>query len=688
MKEYKTEKLRNIALVSHGGAGKTSLAEAMLFHTGAVNRMGKTDEGNSISDYEEEEIRRKQSLSTSILPVEFQDHKINVLDTPGFMDFVGEPISALWVCEGAVLLVDSVAGVEVGTEVMWDTCEEFGLPRCLVITKMDRDNANFKRTLASVRSLSGDVTFIPVQLPWGEKGAFKGVIDLFKMVARPGEGKSEEAIPDDLADASEEARTALVEAAAEGDDSLLEKYLEGEELSADEVTSGFRQAVWSKTFVPVFVSAGTAGIGALPILEAIVQLFPSPADAPPRLAQSKGKEIEIESVDSGPLAAYVWKTTADPFVGRLTYLRVLSGVLSSDSRAWNQSRREAERIGTLQLLRGKDQIPTKNLHAGDIGVIAKLNETQTGDTLSEKTNALTVGSPTYPNALYSVAVVPKTQADAAKISNVLSRLSEEDPTLSWHQEPSTNQTILQGMGDQHIDVAIRKAEAKFQVGILTEVPQVPYRETITKVGSSQYRHKKQTGGSGQFAEVHMRIEPLEEGEFEFVSEVFGGRISSGYMPAIEKGVKTVMLGGVISGHPIEKVKVAITDGKEHPVDSKAIAFETAGREAFKLAVREAGPVMLEPIVELRITVPEGNMGDVMGDLNTRRARVQGADSDRGRSIITAHAPLAEVQRYTTELRSMTGGRGFFTMEFSHYENVPIHVAQELIAASAQDEDED
>jgi len=287
-----------------------------------------------------------------------------------------------------------------------------------------------------------------------------------------------------------------------------------------------------------------------------------------------------------------------------------------------------------------------------------------------------------------VAVVPKTQADAAKISSVLSRLSEEDPTLSWHQEPSTNQTILQGMGDQHIDVAIRKAEAKFQVGILTEVPQVPYRETITKVGSSQYRHKKQTGGSGQFAEVHMRIEPLEEGEFEFVSEVFGGRISSGYMPAIEKGVKSVMLGGVISGHPIEKVKVAITDGKEHPVDSKAIAFETAGREAFKLAVREAGPVMLEPIVELRITVPEGNMGDVMGDLNTRRARVQGADSDRGRSIITAHAPLAEVQRYTTELRSMTGGRGFFTMEFSHYENVPIHVAQELIAASTQDEDED
>ena len=682
MKEYATENIRNIALVSHGGAGKTSLGEALLFQTGAVNRMGKVDEGNSVSDFEEEEIRRKQSLSTSVLPIEFQDHKINVLDTPGFMDFVGEAISALWVSEGAVLLIDSVAGVEVGTEVMWGYCEEFGLARCAVISKMDRDNANFKHTLASLRSLSGDVTFIPMQLPWGEKQAFMGVIDLFKMVARPQDGKSEEPIPEEYADEAEEARTALIEAAAEGDDALLEKYLEGEELSADEVASGFRQAVWSKTFVPVFATAGTAGIGAMPLMEAIVQLFPSPADAPPRQGKSKGEDVEIEGSDAGPLAAYVWKTTADPFVGRLTYLRTLSGTLSSDSRVWNQNRREEERLGTLQILQGKEQKPVKHLHAGDIGVIAKLSVTETGDTVSEKTSALTVGSPDYPSALYSVAVVPKTQADSAKISGVLSRLSEEDPTLSWHQEASTNQTILQGMGDQHIDVAIRKAEAKFQVGISTEVPRVPYRETITKVGSSQYRHKKQTGGAGQFAEVHMRVEPLEGEEFEFVNELFGGRISSGYMPAIEKGVKGVMKGGVVSGHPIEKVKVAITDGKEHPVDSKAVAFETAGREAFKLAVRDAGPVMLEPIVELKITVPEGNMGDVMGDLNTRRARVQGADSERGRSIITAQAPLAEVQRYTTDLRSMTGGRGFFTMEFSHYENVPTHVAQELIAAAA------
>jgi len=687
MKEYASEKLRNIALVSHGGAGKTSLGEAMLFHTGTVNRMGKVEEGNSVSDFEDEEIRRTQSLSTSILPLEFGGHKINVLDTPGFMDFVGEAISALWVSEGAVLLVDSVAGVEVGTEVMWDRCEEFGLPRCVVISKMDRDFANFKRALAGLSALSGKVTFVPVQLPWGEKQAFKGIIDLFKMVARPQEGKTEEAIPEDLADAAAEARTTLIEAAAEGDDALLEKYLEGEELTADEIAAGFRKAVWSNTFVPVFAAAGTAGIGTIPLLEAIVQLFPSPVDGPRRSLESKGEQIEIEGTDSEALAAYVWKTTADPFVGRLTYLRVFSGVLSSDSRVWNQNRREQERLGTLQLLRGKEQLPVKNLHAGDLGVIAKLGATETGDTLSEKTTARTMGSPSYPNALYSVAVLPKTQADAAKISSVLSRLSEEDPTLSWHQEASTNQTILQGMGDQHIDVAIRKAETKFQVGLEMEVPRVPYRETITKAGSSQYRHKKQTGGSGQFAEVHMRIEPHPDAEFEFVSEVFGGRISAGYMPAIEKGVKQVMLGGVLSGHPIEKVRVAITDGKEHPVDSKAIAFETAGREAFKIAVRNAGPVMLEPIMELRITVPEANMGDIMGDLNTRRARVQGADSERGRSIITAHAPLAEVQRYTTDLRSMTGGRGLFTMKFSHYENVPPQVAQQLIAAAEQDGDE-
>jgi elongation factor G len=687
MREYPTQALRNVALVGHGGAGKTSLAEAMLYHTGALTRMGTVLEGTTASDFEAEEIRRQQSLSTSVVPVEFRGQKINLLDTPGFLDFVGEPISALQVVEGAVLLVDSVAGVEVGTELMWKQCDEVKLPRLVVISKMDRDNANFAKARATLGSLSGDVTFLPIQIPWGEQHQFRGVIDLVRMKARPAEGAQEQDIPADLSAEAEAGRTALVEAAAEGDDALLEKYLDGQPLTPEEVARGFRQAVRSGRFVPLLVAAGTAGTGLVPLLEAILDLIPDPTAAPPASANGPAGDVLLDGGDAGPLAAYAWKTTADPFVGRLTYLRVYSGTLSSDTRVWNPARREDERLGTLHLMRGKEQIPIQHLHSGDLGVVSKLSVTQTGDTLCDKSLALSLPVPAYPNALYSVAVLPKTQADSAKISSVLSRLSEEDPTLTWHPEPSTNQTILQGMGDQHIDAAIRKAESKFQVGLLTETPRVPYRETITKVGNSQYRHKKQTGGAGQFAEVHMRVEPLSEGEFEFVNEVFGGAISSSYMPAIEKGVRGVMKAGVLSGNPVEKVRVAVTDGKEHPVDSKAVAFEIAGREAFKLAVKDANPVMLEPIVTIRITVPEANMGDVLGDLNTRRARVQGMESERGRSVVTAQVPLAEVQRYTNELRSITGGRGFFEMEFSHYETVPAHVAQGIIAQAKPDGDQ-
>ncbi len=680
MKEYPTDKLRNIALVSHSGGGKTILGEAMLFVTGAITRMGKIEEGNTVSDFEEEEIRRNLSLSTAILPVEFKDHKLNLLDTPGYTDFIGEAISALSVADAAVVLVDSVAGVEVGTEILWDYSDRFGLPRFVVISKMDRENANFQAALASVQNLPTEATFIPVQLPWGEKQDFQGVIDLFTMKARPGEGKDEQEIPAELQDQAEEARLALVEAAAEGDDALLEKYLEGEELSAEEVMRGFKQAVLAGRFVPVFVTAGGKAHGVYPLMEAMVDLLPAPTEMKPRVGQGPQGEVEIQASDAGSLVAYVWKTTADPFVGKLTYLRVFSGVLESDSRVWNHAKEAEERLGTLYVMRGKEQFSVSKLHAGDIGTVAKLGEVATGDSLGDKAAAIQMPMPEYPSALYAVAVKPKTQADSTKISPTLTRLCEEDPTLSWHQEGSTNQTILQGMGDQHIDVAIRKAEAKFQVGLKTEIPKVPYRETITKAGHSQYRHKKQTGGAGQFAEVHMRIEPLEEEEFEFVNEVFGGAISSGFMPAIEKGVRGVMKSGVIAGYPIEKVKVAVVDGKEHPVDSKAVAFEIAGREAFKLAFRDAGPVLLEPIMNVRITVPEANMGDVLGDLNTRRARVQGMETEHGRSVVTAQVPLAEIQRYTTDLRSITGGRGVFSMELSHYEVVPPHVAEEIVAA--------
>ena len=679
MKEYTTEFIRNIALVSHSSAGKSMLAEALLHFTGATTRLGSIEEGTTIADFDDEEVRRGISLSTSIIPVEYKDYKINLLDTPGYTDFVGEVISALRVSDGALVLVDPVAGAEVGTEIAWNYCEEFNLPRFVVINKMNRDNADYKKALDSIRELS-DIRLIPVQLPWGERGDFKGVLDLLTMKAYEGEGNSVVEIPDEYADDVENARMELIEAAAEGEDALLEKYLEGEELTAEEIQRGLAQVIQSGEFIPVFVTAGSAEIGLARLLDAIIVLMPSPTQIPPVIVDGKDGEEELRAADSGPLAVYVWKTTADPFVGKITYFRVYSGMMSSDSRIWNQNKSTGERIGTLLIIRGKEQIGVKYVHAGDIGTVPKLGETSTGDTLCDKGHPLTFKVPNYPNALYKVAVSPKTQADSAKISPTLTKLSEEDMTLSWYQEASTRQTILQGMGDQHIDVAIRKAEVKFQTGLNTQIPRVPYQETITKNGDARYRHKKQTGGAGQFAEVALRVEPFEDEDYSFENAVFGGAISQGYMPAIEKGIKAVMKDGVLAGFPVKNVHIAVYDGKEHPVDSKPVAFEIAGREAFKMAFKEASPVMLEPIMNVRVIVPETNMGDIMGDLNTRRARVQGMDNEKGRSVVTAKVPLAEIQRYTTDLRSITGGRGVFSMEFSHYEVVPAHVAQDVIDA--------
>lgn len=679
MKEYTTEFIRNIALASHSGSGKTMLGEAFLHYTGGSTRLGKIEDGSTVADFEDEEIRRGLSLSTAIIPVEYNEHKINFLDTPGYTDFVGEVISALRVADGALILLDSVAGVEVGTEIAWNYCEKFGLPRFVVINKMNRDNANFQKALESIQNFT-TTRLLPVQLPWGEKQEFKGVIDLLSMKAYDGEGKTAQDIPAEFADEAETARMEVIEAAAEGEDALLEKYLEGEELSAEEILHGLSSVVRSGAFVPVFVAAGSAEIGLRPLLDAILALMPSPKDIPAIVADGKAGEETLSASDSGPLAAYVWKTTADPFVGKITYFRVYSGTITSDSRVWNEKKSVEERLGTLHLLRGKEQIAVKVVHSGDIATVPKLASTSTGDTLTDRTRPLTLPMPEYPHALYQVAVSPKTQADSAKLSPTLTRLCEEDATLSWHQEPTTNQTILQGMGDQHIDVAVRKSEAKFQTTLLVELPRVPYQETITNKGQAMYRHKKQTGGSGQFGEVHMRVEPSPESDYEFSNDVFGGAVSNSYMPAIEKGIKSVMKDGVLAGYPVKNVHVSVYDGKEHPVDSKPVAFEIAGREAFKLAVKDASPVLLEPIMNIRVTVPETNMGDVLGDLNTRRARVQGMDTEKGRSVVTAQVPLAEIQRYTTDLRSITGGRGVFTMEFSHYEVVPAHLAADIITA--------
>ncbi len=679
MKEYPTESIRNVALVSHSGAGKTMLSEAFLHFTGATTRLGKTEDGTTTSDFEDEEIRRKISLSTAIIPIEYKNFKINLIDTPGYTDFVGEVISALRVADAALILIDSVAGMEVGSEVAWSYCDQFKLPRFVIINKMERENANFQKALDSVQQFS-ETRLVPVELPWGEKQAIKGVIDLLTMKAYPGDGKTAQDIPADLKSAAEEAHVVLMEAAAEGEDALLEKYLESGELTPEEIVRGLASIVRTGNFIPVFVAAGANEIGLGPLVEAVISLLPSPLQVPPATAEGKDGPEELTANDSGPLAAYVWKTTADPFVGKQTYFRLYSGTLNSDSRIWNQTKQVEERIGTLHIARGKETFAVKCIHAGDIGTVAKLSETSTGNTLCDKTHPLTLPVPQYPTALYRVAINPKTQADGTKISPTLTRLCEEDMTLSWYMEGATSQTILQGMGDQHIDVAIRRAETKFQVGLLTEEPRVPYTESITKKSQAMYRHKKQTGGAGQFGEVHLRVEPLQDEEFEFVNDVFGGAISSSYMPAIEKGIRNVMKEGIVAGYPVRGVKVSVFDGKEHPVDSKPIAFEVAGREAFKLAFKDASPVLYEPIMIARIIVPEANMGDVMGDLNTRRARIQGMETEKGHSTINAQVPLAEMLRYTTQLRSMTGGRGMFTMEFDHYEVVPAHIAQDIIIA--------
>lgn len=679
MKEYLTDSIRNIVIASHSNSGKTMLLEAFLYFTGATTRMGKIEDGTTTSDFDDEEQRRGISLFTSVIPVIYKDKKINFLDTPGYTDFVGEVISAMSVADGALILVDAVSGLEVGTEFALQYAAEFKLPQMVVINKMDRENANFQKTLASLQEYS-DARLIPMQLPWGEKADFKGVIDLVSMKAYKGEGKIAEDIPAAFKDEADNARLALVEVAAEGEDALLEKYFENGDLTQEEILLGLKKTIQNSNVIPVLVAAGGHMVGIAPLLDTLVNIMPGPGEVGSVKAQSAKGELILEATDNGPLAAYVWKTTADPFVGKQTLFRVYSGKMVSDTRVWNSAKGEEERLAGMQVPFGKENLPVSVIHAGDIGSVAKLTVTTTGDTLCSKEMNITLPQPSYPSALYRIAISPKTQSDAAKMSQTLTRLCEEDMTLTWQNEPVTRQTLLFGMGDQHIDVAIRRAEGKFQLGLNQLEPKVPYEEHITKEASSMYRHKKQTGGSGQFGEVWLKVFPITEEEFTFSNDVFGGAISNNYMPSIEKGIRNVMKEGVIAGYKVSNVGVSITDGKEHPVDSKPIAFEIAGREAFKLAFKDANPVLYEPIMKVQVIVPEANMGDVLGDMNSRRARVQGMDTEKGKSTVTAMVPLAEMMRYTTTLRSMTGGRGYFLMEFDHYDLVPTHLTAEIVAA--------
>ena len=683
MKEYQTDNIRNVALVGHQSCGKTSLVEALLFSAGATSRMGHISESNMVSDWDDEEKERGLSLSTSLVPVEFDDVKINVLDTPGFTDFQGELKNAILAADSVIVVVDAVSGVEVGTELAWEYARLSEQPIMVVINKMDRENANYEGVLDQLRSQFGDYKFIPITLPIGQQADFSGIANALTQKAYMGDGAERSDLPDQYADALEEAHMELMEAAAEADDDLLEKYFEEETLSFDEIREGMRKASRSPELktVPVFTTSATENIGAIPLMEALIAYTTAPSER--RVNVMRGEEASVlaapHSADD-PLVAYVFKTLNDRFVGTLNYFRIYAGSISSDGRYKNANSGVDERFNSLFVMRGKEQLPVSTMHAGDIGVVAKLSETKTGDTFLDSESDIRVIAPDFPAPLYMLAVAPRGQADSAKMGPTLSNLCDADPTLRWRQDGDTRQTVLEGMGQIHLDVTLKRAES-LGVGIDTTMPKVPYRETITSNAESSYTHKKQTGGAGQYGRVDLKVEPTIDG-FEFESSVFGGAISQQFVASTEKGIRAVLPDGVIAGFPVERVKVNVVDGKEHPVDSKDIAFQIAGREAFREAFRRAKPVLLEPIMDVKITVPESMMGDIMGDLNTRRGRVQGMDTIGIKSVVTAEVPLAEMLRYGNDLRSMSGGRGIYTMDFNRYDRVPQYVQDDIIAAVA------
>lgn len=680
MSEYKADKIRNVALVGHSSSGKTSLAEALLYNTGAVNRLGKVDDNTSISDYDPEEQRRKISINTSLIPCAYNGHKINVLDTPGYIDFVGEVKNALRVADLAIVVVDAVSGIEVGTELVWQYADEFKIPRLFFINKVDRENADAERVLAQLRERFGKGV-AALQIPIGKESNFSGVVNVVTRQAAVGQEAQETALPSDLTARVEEERGKLIEAAAEADDALIEKYLGGEELTEDEIRAGLKAGLRQGTLIPVLCGAATPNLGVRTLMQFLIDYAPSPLEGAPIIAKNlaTNQEETLTASDVGPLAVFVFKTMADPYVGKLTYFRVYSGALESSSRVTNGRTGNEERIGELYVLRGKEQIPVKRINAGDIGAVAKLQETQTNDTLCDKGRPLQLPPITYPSPVYAVALNPKTKTDLDKMSVALARLVEEDPTLRVYREPDTGETVMSGMGDAHVDIAVRRLKQKFGVDLLISQPKIPYKETITKTVKVQGRHKKQTGGRGQFGDTWIRFEPLPRGAgFEFAEEIFGGAVPNSFIPAVEKGMREIMQKGVLAGYPTTDFRAVLYDGSYHPVDSSEIAFKLAAHKAFKAGIPQAGPVLLEPIMNLTITVPEQFMGDVMGDMNTKRGRVLGMEQRSAWSVVTAQAPLAEIQRYATDLRSMTQGRGYFTMEFSHYDTVPTHIAQQII----------
>jgi elongation factor G len=674
MQKYGLDTIHNVVLLSHGGAGKTSLSEAMLFKAGAIKRMGKVDDGSSTSDYEPDEVKRQISINLSLLPCEWRDKKLNIIDTPGYADFVGEVKAGMRVSEGAVIVVCAASGVEVGTEQVWKYCEEAKMPRLIFINKMDRENADYIRTVEEIRSKLG-TKCLPLQLAIGAQDNFEGIVDLLVMKAYTGADTKEGEIPSSLQDQIDTYREKLIEAIAEIDDALIEKYLGGEEISPEELNSNLRKAIISGSIVPILTGSALQNIGADKLLDAIGNYLPLPKEQ--QVALSGGA---VDPSDTAPLAALVFKTTADPYVGKLTYFRVYNGSIKSNTQVWNSNEKAAERIGQLYMMRGKTQEPIEQVNAGDIGAVAKLNVTGTGDTLCAQDKPVTITPVTFPTPNYNEAVYPKTKTDVDKMGTALSRLAEEDPTLKVYRELGTNETIMAGMGDTHLAVAAEKMLRKFGVNVEMSMPKVPYRETITATSKAEYKHRKQSGGHGQYGHVLLELEPLpERGENEFGDRIVGGSVPKNYIPAVEKGVHEAYQEGGLAGFPVVGVKTTLYDGSFHPVDSSEICFKIAGAQAFKKGIADGQPILLEPIMNLKVTVPSDLTGDIIGDLNTKRARVLGMNPEGDTNVIEATVPLAEIQRYAIDLKSMTQGRAIYSIEFDHYEEVPAQITQKIVA---------
>jgi len=681
MKEYATDSIRNVVLIGHGSTGKTSLSEAMLFNAKVINRLGRVDDGTTTSDFDPDETRRGFSVNLSVLPFEWQGTKLNILDTPGYADFVGEVKCGARAADAAVIVVCAASGVQVGTEYAWAYADEQDLPRLVFINRMERENADFHQALSQLQDMFGQKC-VAFQLPLGAQADFKGVVDLLGMKAYVGEKGETQEVPEELREQATSLREKLVEAAAETDDALITKYLEGEELSEKELRQGLRTGIIRRSLVPVLAGSATKNVAVSLLMDALCGYLPSPADMP--VAIEDGDSLQADA--KGPLAALVFKTTADPYVGRLTYFRVYSGTLKADSQAWNANKGSAERIGPLYIIRGKSQDQVSQVAAGDIGAVAKLAETSTGDTLAAREKPIILPGISFPEPAFSGALYPKSKADLDKMGNALARIAEEDPTLRISRSQDTGETVMSGLGDSHVEVAVEKIRRKFGVDLEMTTPKVPYKETITAGSSAEYTHKKQTGGHGQYARVAIELEPLPRGSgFEFTNRIVGGVVPKQYISSVEKGVVEAMHEGVLGRYPLIDFKATLFDGKDHPVDSSDIAFKIAAAAALKKGALDAQPVLLEPIMNLQVVVPEANTGDIISDLNGKRAKVLGMTPEGTRTVIEAQAPLAEVQHYAADLRSMTQGRGSYSMQFSHYEEVPAHVAQRIIEEAQKEQ---